>query len=532
MAQLMPNIYQRFFDANGLPLVGGKLFSYKAGTNVLAATFTDQTAATPNTNPLVLDAGGGASVWISNQGYKFVLTDSLGNIIFTVDNVFLIEPLSITAAQIVNGAIGTNQLVDRAVTTAKIQTGAITTALLASGSVITGSIANGAITLALIDPNIDFSQMANSCELVFKRTNDKSGARLLATPQYPWTAPIQQSNPTTLPTGQPGEAKWSPDGRFLAVAHTTTPFVTIYERTGTTLNKLTNPGTLPAGNANACAWSPNGDFLIVCHAITPFITIYQRDGINFTKITNPGTLPAAAGLSAAFSQNGEFLAVCCDDAANGFNLYNISSTTFTDITVAAGFTSPAGYKGIAAWSNDSQFLALTNGTGAGNFMAIYQRAGTAFTSLSFTQPASKPSALSFSANGGYLIGGFSTAPNFAFQYTIAANVFTGPANPFPGGSPPAGAVVSIAISPNQKTIAIMSATSPYLQVYTGTFAGGWTLSSNPANIPPGPGSSVSFSLSGQWLAMILTSTPYVMTYLTSSALPTTGIFYSGAMADV
>lgn len=78
---------QAFVDNNGIPYSGGQLFSYTAGTSTPQATYTDSTAATPNTNPVVLDSAGRANVWLGSGSYKFVLEDSFGTVIFTVDNV-------------------------------------------------------------------------------------------------------------------------------------------------------------------------------------------------------------------------------------------------------------------------------------------------------------------------------------------------------------------------------------------------------------------------------------------------------------
>ena len=44
----------QFFDANGKPLVGGKLFVYIAGTTTKAVTYSDF-YKTENTNPVVLN---------------------------------------------------------------------------------------------------------------------------------------------------------------------------------------------------------------------------------------------------------------------------------------------------------------------------------------------------------------------------------------------------------------------------------------------------------------------------------------------
>jgi hypothetical protein len=53
----------RAFDANGVPLVGGKLCSYAAGTTTPKFTYTDATGITPNTNPVILDSTGQAKVF-------------------------------------------------------------------------------------------------------------------------------------------------------------------------------------------------------------------------------------------------------------------------------------------------------------------------------------------------------------------------------------------------------------------------------------------------------------------------------------
>ena len=88
MAFLMPNAKQRFFDSNGVPLVGGKLYSYKAGTTTPKATFTDYSMSAPNTNPIVLDSKGECDVWLSNDSlFKFELKDANDVLQWTVDNV-------------------------------------------------------------------------------------------------------------------------------------------------------------------------------------------------------------------------------------------------------------------------------------------------------------------------------------------------------------------------------------------------------------------------------------------------------------
>lgn len=87
-AQLSPTAIQKFFDNNGLPLNGGQLFTYGAGTTTPIATYVDSTGTTTNTNPIILNSRGECNLWLlPNTGYKLVLEDSIGNTIWSVDNI-------------------------------------------------------------------------------------------------------------------------------------------------------------------------------------------------------------------------------------------------------------------------------------------------------------------------------------------------------------------------------------------------------------------------------------------------------------
>lgn len=81
----------QFFDNNGVPLSGGKLYSYAAGTTTPLATYTTSSGATARTNPIILDSAGrvgdGGEVWITSSKYKFVLNTSTNVLIATWDNV-------------------------------------------------------------------------------------------------------------------------------------------------------------------------------------------------------------------------------------------------------------------------------------------------------------------------------------------------------------------------------------------------------------------------------------------------------------
>jgi hypothetical protein len=88
MASLSPPPKLQFFGTDGLPLVGGKLYTYAAGTTTPLATYTDYTQATQNTNPIILDSAGQANVWLADTTtYKYILRDPDDVLLFTVDYV-------------------------------------------------------------------------------------------------------------------------------------------------------------------------------------------------------------------------------------------------------------------------------------------------------------------------------------------------------------------------------------------------------------------------------------------------------------
>ena len=93
----------QFFDNNGLPLAGGLLYTYAAGTTTPLATYSDNTGATPNANPIVLDSAGRVSgeVWLTNgSNYKFVLKTSAAVTVWTYDNIAGVPASSQTSLRI------------------------------------------------------------------------------------------------------------------------------------------------------------------------------------------------------------------------------------------------------------------------------------------------------------------------------------------------------------------------------------------------------------------------------------------------
>jgi len=78
----------QFSNALGVPLAGGTLATYLAGTTTPAKTYQDEALTIENTNPIKLDARGECVLWLDPaKSYKLVLKSVLGVTQWTQDNV-------------------------------------------------------------------------------------------------------------------------------------------------------------------------------------------------------------------------------------------------------------------------------------------------------------------------------------------------------------------------------------------------------------------------------------------------------------
>ena len=145
----------QFSDNNGSPLSGGLLYTYQAGTALAANTYTSASGVTPNSNPVVLNAGGrvAGEIWLTQgQAYKFVLKTSTGVTLGTYDNVPGANDINILAESSGSSLIGYQPLVGSAIT--------VQTELRAlDASVVTLTDADA--TFALKGANTDITSLAS-----------------------------------------------------------------------------------------------------------------------------------------------------------------------------------------------------------------------------------------------------------------------------------------------------------------------------------------------------------------------------------
>jgi len=124
MANLGPAPKAQFFTAEGQPLVGGKVYTYAAGTTTPLATYTSSSGVSANPNPIILDGRGECSIWFDpSSSYKIKLTDSNNVEIYVVDNI--------TSSGYVSGGV----IVNSSVVNSALSGGTISNSIISGGSI-------------------------------------------------------------------------------------------------------------------------------------------------------------------------------------------------------------------------------------------------------------------------------------------------------------------------------------------------------------------------------------------------------------
>jgi hypothetical protein len=241
---LSPSPKQQFFTAAGVPLVGGKLYTYAAGTSTPLATYQDSTGTVSNTNPVILDSRGEANVWLTpSDAYKFVLKDSAEVLIWTVDNI----------------NIGINF----------------------GNVIITGGSINGAVIGNISPAAGSFTDLSASGTVTFNATSQMQ-----------------------IPSGLTSERTTTPVDGMLRFNTTVNEYEGNISAAGQTISTLVNTGS-PATTAVAVTNAPHGlstgDYITVS-GCTPTnyngsynITYISTTSFSYVMASNPGSSASTIG---------------------------------------------------------------------------------------------------------------------------------------------------------------------------------------------------------------------------------------------
>jgi hypothetical protein len=304
---------------------------------------------------------------------------------------------------------------------------------------------------------------------------------------YNWNSGFgtQYANPTELPPSTPNKIEFDRNGTALAIATTSSPFVSVYVFTlGGFSTKYANPATLPAGGGNGVAFnrtsrgvnSSGSTAIAVAHNNSPFMSAYTWSVFGFgTRFADPATLLPSAGLDvsvgtvSALPSFGALFATATTPFINGYGFGSSSN----------GLVTSWGTK----WADPA-----TLPGGAGTSVAI---ANAPLTATMTNSGTTAQSLISYRQSG---LGAFGT-------------IHTAPATAPTGG----GRVVSVAPlgAGGTAQLAVGSVSTPFIQTYPLSNSTGWgtRVAATGTAIPPATPRGVNYGDSG--VAMAHTVSPFV-----------------------
>jgi WD40 repeat protein len=275
--------------------------------------------------------------------------------------------------------------------------------------------------------------------------------------------------------------------------------------------KLADPSTLPPNSAQAVSYSNNGRYLVVAHQSSPYVTAYVRSGNSLTALSSSAfdILPSGTVYSIAFTQDDQYLALGAFSATSGINnlyVYKVQGDTFTKIADPSSLPAGNNVQGLS-WSPDGTYLAV--GTNSSDFLVVYKRSGDTLSALTLASLPSTPvRSIKFSPDGAYLAVGHNTNP-YVTMYKRSGDTFTPLANPFSTSA--TGQVWGVDFSRDGTYFAAAHTTFPYLSIYKRS-GDTFTKLANPATLPSSQGNAVHFSANGNYLAVAHNNSPYLSIY--------------------
>lgn len=317
--------------------------------------------------------------------------------------------------------------------------------------------------------------------------------------------------PDVSVAGIPRGNSFSPDGKYLAVAHDSSPGLSIYKVNGDTFTKLPNPVGFPDSSCNDCAFSPNGKYLVVVGSSAPHTWVYRIDsGDVFTKLTTPPLIYSTV-YCCAFSPDSNYLAL---GYGNGTYLkyYKREGDTFTSLSIPTISSDVYGVYGVS-FSPDGKYLACA--LYSGNHLRIYKRSGDTISAVFYasTSIVGNSNGCSFSPDGRHLVIVGGSKPYMATLKNNGDDTFTMLPNP---DILPSGRSYNCAFSPDGKYLALASSVNnPRLVTYK-IDGDTYTKTTSPSVVPSYDCYCVAFNPNGNHLAIGYGTSPYQYIYRTTT----------------
>jgi WD40 repeat protein len=307
---------------------------------------------------------------------------------------------------------------------------------------------------------------------------------------------------------------------FLAVAHNTTPYFTVYNFSSLGFGaKFSNPATLPTNAGYAVSFTNNGRDILVGHATTPYVSAYPWSASGFgTKYTDPAGGAGGTIYNIAVNSVSNTVFFATGNATRYLQAWSFTSGTGWGSRYADPDASPNNSSVVVNRENDLVVIGSTaykwsSITGWG---LKYSAPTTALDGGVYGTEINKSSTVLFFAvnalTTGYLINAYEFTNGVGYGTKLSApasmSINQGSASTL-GGNPIKLTNANDAIAAGHD-----SATYNYIRVWpwnnsTKTYG---TEYSAPATIPQGTVTGVAFSPDDRYIAVSFFASPYIAVY--------------------
>ncbi len=263
------------------------------------------------------------------------------------------------------------------------------------------------------------------------------------------------------------------------------------------------PGSPPNGGGRAVDFAHDGSAIAVAHDTSPRLSVYPWDGLAFGSRVQPSVnVPASNPVEVKFSPGDDFIAVF-GPASNSkpFTIYSWDGASVGAGVEAANIV-PLARGG--AWTPDGSHVIVAEGTGGA---AAYPWDGSTIGTKVTQTGIGEVFDVAVSPNGDYIAVGHASSPHVSvYQWDGAA---WGTKVSDPSTLPPAANVTSVEWSRDGAYLVISSSGTPRVISYEWTGSAFGARHDIGATIPTSPPNDIEFSPSGSYIGEALTASPYI-----------------------